>query len=289
MHRIDTPTAQKDKFGAGKNGFTRGNPQTGTPATDLDDDYFDMLQEEMASVVEAAGIIPDKTKHDQLLTAIAKLTNGRLLNIRTFTASTIYTPTPGTKAIDIYVIGAGGAGGGSQATASTTVSVCPGGNAGCFARSYLTSGFAGQLITVGTGGTGVPGANGNPGGASSFGSLITAPGGTGGITYAPNPAPVLNINPSAQTNATGGNIVNATGGRGQPGVASGLVYGGSGEGGSSVMGSGGPTSGVLASPTNGKPGVSPGSGGSGGAGSAGAAASAGGKGADGLVIIMEYA
>ncbi|RCA95978.1 hypothetical protein C6A83_19150, partial [Escherichia coli] len=41
MHRIDTKTAQKDKFGAGKNGFTRGNPQTGTPATDLDDDYFD--------------------------------------------------------------------------------------------------------------------------------------------------------------------------------------------------------------------------------------------------------
>ena len=33
MHRIDTKTAQKDKFGAGKNGFTRGNPQTGTPAT----------------------------------------------------------------------------------------------------------------------------------------------------------------------------------------------------------------------------------------------------------------
>ncbi|EOK6286159.1 hypothetical protein M8806_22220, partial [Escherichia coli] len=28
MHRIDTKTAQKDKFGAGKNGFTRGNPQT---------------------------------------------------------------------------------------------------------------------------------------------------------------------------------------------------------------------------------------------------------------------
>ncbi|EME5929138.1 hypothetical protein VY484_004678 [Escherichia coli] len=53
MHRIDTKTAQKDKFGAGKNGFTRGNPQTGTPATDLDDDYFDMLQEELCSVVDA--------------------------------------------------------------------------------------------------------------------------------------------------------------------------------------------------------------------------------------------
>ena len=73
MHRIDTSTAQKDKFGAGKNGFTRGNPQTGTPATDLDDDYFDMLQEELAGVVEATGIGLDKSKHNQLLTALKAL------------------------------------------------------------------------------------------------------------------------------------------------------------------------------------------------------------------------
>ncbi len=73
MHRIDTPTAQKDKFGAGKNGFTRGNPQTGTPATDLDDDYFDMLQEELAGVVEATGVNLDKSKHNQLLTALKAL------------------------------------------------------------------------------------------------------------------------------------------------------------------------------------------------------------------------
>lgn len=73
MHRIDTSTAQKDKFGAGKNGFTRGNPQTGTPATDLDDDYFDMLQEELAGVVEATGVSLDKSKHNQLLTALKAL------------------------------------------------------------------------------------------------------------------------------------------------------------------------------------------------------------------------
>ncbi len=73
MHRIDTKTAQKDKFGAGKNGFTRGNPQTGTPATDLDDDYFDMLQEELCSVVEASGAILEKGRHDQLLTALRAL------------------------------------------------------------------------------------------------------------------------------------------------------------------------------------------------------------------------
>ena len=73
MYRIDTKTAQKDKFGAGKNGFTRGNPQTGTPATDLDDDYFDMLQEELCSVVEASGASLEKARHDQLLTALRAL------------------------------------------------------------------------------------------------------------------------------------------------------------------------------------------------------------------------
>ncbi|HBD5073610.1 TPA: tail fiber protein [Escherichia coli] len=73
MHRIDTKTAQKDKFGSGKNGFTRGNPQTGTPATDLDDDYFDMLQEELCSVVEASGASLEKARHDQLLTALRAL------------------------------------------------------------------------------------------------------------------------------------------------------------------------------------------------------------------------
>ena len=73
MHRIDTPTAQKDKFGAGKNGFTRGNPQTGVPATDLDDDYFDTLQEELAAIVEAAGDTLNKAQRNQVLIAAQKL------------------------------------------------------------------------------------------------------------------------------------------------------------------------------------------------------------------------
>ncbi len=73
MHRIDTPTAQVDKFGAGKNGFTRGNPQTGVPATALDDDYFDAVQEELAGVVEAAGFALNKANRAQLLTAIQHL------------------------------------------------------------------------------------------------------------------------------------------------------------------------------------------------------------------------
>ena len=57
----------------GSGGATRGNPQTGTPATDLDDDYFDMLQEELCSVVEASGASLEKARHDQLLTALRAL------------------------------------------------------------------------------------------------------------------------------------------------------------------------------------------------------------------------
>lgn len=85
MHRIDTPTAQTDKFGVGKNGFTRGNPQTGVPATALDDDYFDAVQEELAGVIEAADIVLDKSNRAQVLAAIKKLigseTNTKYLKI----------------------------------------------------------------------------------------------------------------------------------------------------------------------------------------------------------------
>ncbi|EOU9922569.1 carbohydrate kinase, partial [Escherichia coli] len=107
MHRIDTKTAQKDKFGAGKNGFTRGNPQTGTPATDLDDDYFDMLQEELCSVVEASGASLDKSRHDQLLTAIRCISHNRFVVVSS--SQTITIPDGVTE---IYVTACAGGGGG---------------------------------------------------------------------------------------------------------------------------------------------------------------------------------
>lgn len=70
MQRIDTSTAQKDKFGAGKNGFTDGNPQTGTPATDLDSAFFDSVQEELCNTIETAGFTLDPANNTQLITAI---------------------------------------------------------------------------------------------------------------------------------------------------------------------------------------------------------------------------
>ncbi|ECB5512374.1 tail fiber protein [Salmonella enterica subsp. enterica serovar Johannesburg] len=73
MHRIDTPTAQKDKFGQGKNGFTNGDPATGRRATDLNSDMWDAVQEEVCTVIEAAGIQLSKGEHTQLHAAIDRL------------------------------------------------------------------------------------------------------------------------------------------------------------------------------------------------------------------------
>ncbi|EBA9360151.1 tail fiber protein [Salmonella enterica] len=73
MHRIDTPTAQKDKFGQGKNGFTNGDPATGRRATELNSDMWDAVQEEVCAVIEAAGIQLSKGEHTQLHAAIGRL------------------------------------------------------------------------------------------------------------------------------------------------------------------------------------------------------------------------
>lgn len=74
MHRIDTPTAQKDKFGAGKNGFTKGYSPTGTPATEIDETILDAWQEEICAVIEGAGIKLEKSNRGQLLDAIKAFT-----------------------------------------------------------------------------------------------------------------------------------------------------------------------------------------------------------------------
>lgn len=91
MHRIDTSTAQRDKFGKGKNGFTRGNPQTGTPATQLDYLHCDAIQEEIANVIESAGFMLDKSKHDQLATAIKELVSKGNVKLNSSTNSTSET------------------------------------------------------------------------------------------------------------------------------------------------------------------------------------------------------
>ncbi|HFP3475178.1 TPA: phage tail protein [Escherichia coli] len=78
MHRIDTLTAVKDKFGPGKNGFTDGNIRTGRLATWLNSAMWNAIQEEICGVIEKAGIELNKEEHDQLYKAILLLVGGAI-------------------------------------------------------------------------------------------------------------------------------------------------------------------------------------------------------------------
>ncbi|EFB8892256.1 carbohydrate kinase [Escherichia coli] len=323
MHRIDTKTAQKDKFGAGKNGFTRGNPQTGTPATDLDDDYFDMLQEELCSVVEASGASLEKARHDQLLTALRALLLsrknpfgdiksdgtvetalenlglgdasgyvGRLLNIQVFYSSGIYNPTPGTKKVIVEMVGGGGGGAGAAAADSNSIAIGGPGGAGSYAKAQFTSGFSGVNVIVGSGGMG--GTTSNPyassGGTSSFGNLVSAAGGDSGKPAGPSGSfPFSTVAATVSASPSGSGVIVGTPGEGAASsiaLSTGVSI--SSPGGSSRFGAGGF---ITAYGANGIDGAGYGAGGGPVATSTGKpnTALAGGNGSMGIVIVWEYA
>lgn len=73
MHRIDSATKVADLFGAGKDGFRDGNKGAGIPATDLTAAFFNDVQENLAGVIESAGIALVKGDGTQLRQAILKM------------------------------------------------------------------------------------------------------------------------------------------------------------------------------------------------------------------------
>ena len=212
---------------------------------------------------------------------------GGLIGVQTFTSNGTYTPTPGTSKIIVRVVGGGGSGGSCTATASNQGSAASGGGAGGYAESLVTAGFSGVAITVGVGG--VPAAignnAGNVGGASSFGIIVTAPGGTVGYGSPALVPPFLFGGTGISITPAGGNIVNAAGQTGEQSIAlaPNVVVGGIG--GSSVFGAGGRGAGWG----DGFPGQGPGAGGGGASGIASQPGYRGGAGAAGIVIVTEYA
>jgi len=76
MHKIDT-------VGATPSGtFTDGDVQTGTPPTPVGEDWLNAMQGEVVAVIEAAGIVLDKSDNTQLAQALGILggTTGTLKN-----------------------------------------------------------------------------------------------------------------------------------------------------------------------------------------------------------------
>lgn len=229
-----------------------------------------------------------------LLTALT----GRLVGVQVFATpgASTYTPTSGTKYVIVDVVGGGAAGGSCAAATSAQVSAGGGGGAGAYAKVKITSAFSGVTVTVGAGGT--PGAAGNNpggnGGTSSFGALISCPGGYG--TGNGSPAITATATSNSCSGGPGGGVPSITGttlfsskgdtGKGGFAIPSSVVSVQTGSGGHSNFG-------VPGYAFNGSfPGVDASGHGAGGSGAASLndnVARQGGAGAPGLVIVWEYA
>ena len=216
--------------------YTDGSVAGGIAATRLRAAAFNAMQEELAHIVESAGLALDINDMTQVLKAIQKLTlsranpfadiksdgaaaistaltnlglgdgTGRLINAQTFTSSGTYTPTAGTKFGIADVVGGGG-GGGSNSTTVSAGYASGGQGGGAGSRVVAKLPISGPLSVVvgagGNGGTPNP-SSGNPGGdggQSSIGGII-ATGGRGGAAGA-----AFNVLPTG-ANTTSQNAAN---------------------------------------------------------------------------------
>lgn len=199
---------------------------------------------------------------------------------------------PGLRGINVKAIGSGGAGSGATANAGATHSKGSGGGSGGYAERFIL--FAdipsSVTITIPAGGSGVSGAAGNSGSTASFGSLVVAGGGEGGVLAASSAVPGFSVRGGQGGTATVGDILipgNAgtyatgstglgAGGTGAPGP----LGGGSGLGGAGAAGGGS---------YGGGPATGYGAGGGGGASNqSGGTAVSGGAGGAGLIIVELY-
>ncbi|MCK6745155.1 hypothetical protein ABKT77_23570 [Enterobacter cloacae] len=253
----------------------------------------DLIASTLNSNVADDGNISALT--DKIKNTLLAVGSGRLINMRIFTISGVYTPTEGTKKIIVEVQGGGGGGGGVSlgASATSNAAAAAGGTAGCYARARLDVPVGNVTVTIGAGGLGGAGSNnGGGGGLTSFGTQVSAGGGYGGTTMTADSVPAIVVAAaSTQPGGTvpiGGNVNSSTattqynfGVRLSGSVAN------SGSGGCSLFGNGGGGSGV--SNTLGGDAASYGAGG-GGARASGTAAATfnGGKGGGGVVIVWEF-
>lgn len=235
-----------------------------------------MVQEELQAIVVAAGLTSSKTGYNQVLTALQTLLSpGRLLNVRIFTGNGVYTPTLGTKSIIVEAVGGGGGSGGVGATSASSTGVSSAGSTGAYARAYITSGFSSVAVTIGAagvGGSSAPGPGGN-GGTTSFGALLSCPGGPGGPTGA--------VSTGVTNTATGG-YASSPSGTGVISTSVGSLPS------NAIQVTAGYATGTVAAPSS-MPGTTRGQGGNGMYNGLSQAATAGTAGQAGLVIVYEYA
>ena len=214
---------------------------------------------------------------------------GRLLGVQVFTRSALITKSAGAKKWRIRALGAGAGSSAAPATAVGQVSISNGGGAGAYAEGiYDVSALSSATVTIGSGGVGGTAISlyGGDGGATSVGTLISAPGGKAGLPAGPANPP---FQPVANTNSngpSGWNIVGTSGAGSEPAVAVSTIYAVGSRGANSPLGVGGAVP-AINSPAN--TGGGYGSGASGCSNGPSQPVKPGASGRDGIVIIEEYA
>lgn len=282
MHRIDGPGATVDKK------FTEGDPVGGVAATVVTAAWMNDVQEELLSVLVAAGIMPVKGTQDQVLKAIRAVSSG-LIGVRTFTSSGTFTPTPGAKRAVVEIVGGGGGGGGMAATGAGACGAGGGGAGGTYGLLYISSGLVSVSMTVGGGGAGGTGLPGSAGSASSFGAFMTCPGGGGGNNGSGVTGPSVTGSPGAAGGIATGALISVQSSGAGPGISLSATSVLSGAGGATRFGFGGAPSGLnAASGISGNAGLGAGAGGSGAAAVATGSSVTGGAGASGQIVVYEY-
>ncbi|WP_249415187.1 carbohydrate kinase [Citrobacter sp. RHBSTW-00903] len=291
--------------------YTDGSVAGGIAATRLRAAAFNAMQEELANIVESAGMILSPDDMTQVLTALKKqllsranpfadikadgtaaiaeaLSNlglvnngavGRLIGMQIIKTSGTYTKTPGAMFADVIAIGGGGGGGWATSTGNYNAAGGGGGGGGMARGLFNLSAISTVLVTIGAGGNGGIASkmtNGTQGGATTFGSYLSASGGQpGNGCTASGSSASCGMGGQGGTSTVGAILCN--GYAGLPGVMAtptavgGTVGSGLG-GGSFISGPGGY-----------------GAGGNGAATISGNQNVNGGNGSAGVVIVMEYA
>lgn len=308
--------------------YTDGSVAGGIAATRLRAAAFNAMQEELAHIVESAGLALDINDMTQVLKAIQKLTLsranpfadiksdgaaaistaltnlgllgginssavGRLLNAQKISSSQAYTKTPGAKFGIVEVVGGGGAGGSPAQNGSGYTSGSGGGNSGCYVRFLVDlSSVDSVSCIVGAGGTPVAQQAGGTGGDTAFGSYATVLGGYGGLLLASSTSAnrIYGMSPPRSVYGSINNAVLLDYNYGGLGGDALIMSSGAraGFGGASKLG------GQTFGPGNDMPGINATTYGGGGSGVVATSATQGtnllgGNGAGGVIIVWEYA